>query len=77
MSVQKRSHRAHIDEDNHLITTCVVRIKSKELLAQVLALYEEKPTARCVYHKGKTFVVYHKVTVFFACGKREFSKISH
>ena len=23
---------------------------------------------RCVYHKGKTFVVYHKVTVFFACG---------
>jgi len=24
--------------------------------------------ARCVSHKGKTFVVYHKVTVFFACG---------
>jgi hypothetical protein len=34
-------------------------------------------STRCVYHKGKTFVVYHKVTVFFACGKREFAKISH
>jgi len=33
--------------------------------------------ARGVSHKGKTFVVYHKVTVCFACGKREFSKISH
>jgi len=31
------------------------------------ALYEG--TARCVSHKGKTFVVYHKVTVFFACGR--------
>ena len=47
-SVQKASHRAHIDEDDHLITTCVVRIKSKELLAQVLALYEEKPTGSSV-----------------------------
>ena len=27
------------------------------------------PPTRCVSHKGKTFVVYHKVTVFFACGK--------
>ena len=34
-------------------------------------------TARCVSHKGKTFVLYHKVTVCFACGKREFWKISH
>ena len=33
--------------------------------------------ARRVSHKGKTFVVSHKVTVFIACGKREFSKISH
>ena len=24
--------------------------------------------ARCVSHNEKTFVVYHKVTVFFACG---------
>jgi len=30
--------------------------------------------ARCVSHKEKTFVVLHKVTVFFACGFREFSK---
>jgi len=36
-----------------------------------------KYSARCVSHKGKTFVVYHKVKVCFACGKREFSKISH
>jgi len=27
-----------------------------------------------VSHKEKTIVVYHKVTVFFACGIREFSK---
>ena len=25
-------------------------------------------TARCVYHKGKTFVVYHKATDAFPCG---------
>jgi len=25
-------------------------------------------SARCVYHKGKTFVVYHKVTDVFPCG---------
>jgi len=30
--------------------------------------------ARCVSHKEKTFVVCHKVTVFFACGFREFFK---
>jgi len=30
--------------------------------------------ARCVSHKEQTFVVYHKVTGFFACGFREFSK---
>jgi len=27
-----------------------------------------QPHARCVYHKGKTFVVYHKVTDVFHCG---------
>jgi len=25
-------------------------------------------SARCVYHKGKTFVVYHKATDAFPCG---------
>jgi len=32
--------------------------------------------ARCVSHNGKTFVVYQRVKVFLACGKRGFSKIS-
>jgi len=47
-SVHKTSLRAHIDEDEHLITTCVVRIKSKELLAQVLALHEQDDTCTSV-----------------------------
>jgi len=38
---------------------------------------ERKIAARCVSHNEKTFVVYHKMTVFLACGKRGFSKISH
>jgi len=46
--VQKTSLRTHIDEDEHLITTCVVRIKSKELLTQVLALYGQKSTSSSV-----------------------------
>jgi len=35
--------------------------------------YFGMPT-RCVSHKEKTFVVYHKVKVCLACGFREFSK---
>jgi len=46
-------------------------------LTQYFEIFLTGMPARCVSHKGKTFVVYHKVTVCSACGKREFSKISH
>ena len=52
-------------------------VQSKMLYAPTSHYPPQRVPARCVAHKEKTLVVYHKVTVFFACEIREFSKISH